>query len=109
MLERIRKVLLTDYIGAIVIAFLGADAFTSAIRLVLVPVSFWSGKHSQYRSVLGYPIGEAVSFPWDNLIQPAVTLGLYLGIVYLLVRWLYLPKPLPPEAETEESGTEAQP
>ena len=109
MLIRIRKVLLTDYIGAIVIAFLGADAFTAAIRVVLVLLSFWAAPHSQPRSVFGYPVGDAVPFPWDSLIQQTVTLALYLGTVYLLVRWLYLPKPSPAEPEAEETETEVQP
>ena len=104
MLERIRKVLLTDYIGAIVLAILAADVVTSTIRFVLTPIAFWAGRR-EYGDVVGYP----VSFPWGNLVLPGVTAALNAFVVYLLLRWLYLTKPSSSQAEPEERGKGPQP
>jgi hypothetical protein len=98
-MKRIREILLTDYIGAITIAFLLTDGVFSLIgglaRVAYTYVHY-------YRSVLE----EArVGVDWETLVSPVVNLVLSVGAAYLLAKWLY------PDAQAisaEPPGTEGE-
>jgi len=82
-MKRIREILLTDYIGAITIAFLVTDGVFSLIGGIARVASNY---FRYYRSVLE----EARTGPsWEILVSPALTLLLSLGTAFLLVKWLY--------------------
>jgi hypothetical protein len=93
MIKTIRQILLTEYIGSILVALLGCQAIivvaTSILRDLLW---YW------YRSRAGILADTRPPFPWDNFVFSATSVVLYLLIAYLLARWLYL---VPPSQLTE--------
>jgi hypothetical protein len=79
---RIRSILLTDYIGAITIGFVVAQAVTAFIGAFIAPFdSYW--QLARRHDVTG---GPAPVFSWQML-----TVGLYALIALLLAKWLYGP------------------
>jgi hypothetical protein len=83
LLNRIREILLTDYIGAITIAFLVTDGVFSLIGGIAMVASNYI---RSYRSVLEEARG---GLNWEILVRPALTLILSLGTAFLLAKWLY--------------------
>ncbi len=84
VMKRVREILLTDYIGAITIAFLitnGVFSFIGGIAIVA------ANYLRHYRSVLEEARG---GLNWEILVSPALTLILSLGTAFLLAKWLYL-------------------
>jgi H+/Cl- antiporter ClcA len=84
-MRRIREILLTQYIGAIVIGMLLAQALTGLVSLLVQPV-IWYQQVRESHSVMdrGLP-----PFPWSKLLPLAITIALYVIVSYLLVTWLY--------------------
>ena len=105
MVERVRKVLLTDYIGAIVVALQVAVAVRDFIGLLLLPVRFWSERGVARDTFFGLPVTRPESFPWQLLIAPGVGVALDILAAYLLVRWLYLPTLSTVSAKTEAADS----
>jgi hypothetical protein len=99
MLAKLREILLTQYIGSILIALL---VWQAAIEIVSIVVrsGFWYFKQRHGQSVL---LPSGITYPWDSLIFAAVTAGLYLATSYLLARWLY-PGIAPAVTETPEES-----
>ena len=95
MFSKLREILLTQYIGSILVALLvwqaAIEVITTAVR-----TGFWFSKHPHTESVFGGPSGAP--FPWDNLIFAAVLVALYLLTAYGLARWLF-PAVAPPPAQ----------
>jgi len=85
MLTKLREILLTQYIGSILVALL---VWQAAIEVVstLVRTGFWVFNHQRSQSVFRT---TSTPFPWDNLVFSAVTLILYLLTAYVLASWLY--------------------
>jgi hypothetical protein len=100
MLRKLREILLTQYIGAILVALLGWQAAIEVVTTV-VRSGFWYFNHQQSQSAFG---SAKAKFPWDSVIFSAVTVGLYLLVAYALVRWLY-----PPDAPPAVTAAEEQP
>ncbi len=105
MLSKLREVLLTQYIGSILIALF---IWQAAIELILTAVrtGFWAYDYSRHRSVFGGYDGSP--YPWDNLILAAVTVILYLLAAFVLARWLFPPASTGTNPESNESS-EVQP
>lgn len=95
-MHRIRELLLTQYIGAIVIGLVLSQAITSLVTAILVPVAFYLAERSAFHSALGFSSPQ--SFNWDRFVLNLITVVLYLLVSYLLLRWLYL---------ADERGTKA--
>jgi hypothetical protein len=98
MFRKIREILLTQYIGSILVALLlwqaAIEVITTAVR-----TGFWFSNHRHTESVFG---GSSSSpFPWDTLIFAAVTVALYLLMAYGLARWLF-----PAVARPAQDGNE---
>ncbi len=91
MLKKIQEILLTKYIGSILVALLAWQALVVLIETVL-RAAFWLINNQHGQSVLG---SSHTPFPWDNVVFSAVTLLLYLLLAYFLARWLYPVGPLP--------------
>lgn len=99
MLEKMREVLLTQYIGAILIALL---VFQSALDIVAQIVRsgyWWWYSQSHRRTLLGDP--SEPQYRWDNLILTFFQIGLYLLVAYWLTEWLYPQKAVGPPNSTE--------
>jgi hypothetical protein len=91
MLKKIHQILLTKYMGSILVALLAWQALIELIQTVL-RTTFWFISDQRGRSVLG---SSHTPFPWENLVFSAVTMLLYLLVAYFLARWLYPVDPLP--------------
>ena len=97
MLSRVREILLTQYIGSILIALLGCQALVVLVTTVVrTATQYVDQQHNQSVLVL-----STVRFDWNTVILAAVTIALYLFTAYLLARWLY-PKAQPPSAPHSE-------
>jgi hypothetical protein len=84
---RIRSILLTDYIGAITIGFVVAQAVTAFIGAFIAPFdSYW--QLARRHDVTG---GPAPVFSWQMLTVGLVSSALYALIALLLAKWLYGP------------------
>lgn len=106
MLSKLREILLTQYIGSILVALLvwqaAIEVITTAVR-----TGYWFSNHRHTESVFGE--SSRAPFPWDNLIFSAVTVALYLLTAYGLARWLYPPQPIAPETEEESAPDQSEP
>ena len=108
MLTKIREILLTQYIGSILIALLIWQALLEFITMALRSV-FWSYNHRNTGSLLE---NSSSRFPWDNIVFTGVTISLYLCTAYALARWLFpeffLTTPADPIDEPDDNGSEPQ-
>jgi hypothetical protein len=98
-MRRIREILLTQYIGAIVIGVVIAQALMRAVGLLMEPVLWYQQ---------GRPSGSALDsspmFPFSRMVSPALTVILYFVVSYLLLVWLYGAESMPmPEGESTEN------
>jgi hypothetical protein len=82
--EYIRRLLRTQYIGAIVIALLAAHGIFRAFSLLLEPISFYLVTQlvEQHQSVLDPT--DSLRFPWGNMITATISTALH-----LLTAWLF--------------------
>ena len=85
MFIKLREVLLTQYIGAFLIALL---AWQAAVEIVtrIVRIGYWLALR-QHPSLLSDYSRDP--FRWDGLILTIVSVGIYLASAYGLGRWLY--------------------
>jgi hypothetical protein len=98
-MRNIREILLTQYIGAIAIGLILAQAVLGFVNaLVQAGATYWAIQ--QGRSVLT----ESPAFPWRNLITSIITVSLYLLICLISIRWLYSE---PKAGPTDDSGAPA--
>lgn len=104
MIQRIKEVLLTQYIGAIVVAFLATDGVLNLIRIVAQIVEDPILARVNRPSVLYAP---ETHWTWSVLVPSAVTAVLQLLTAYLLFWWLYLRAE--PEVQPDETAGEPSP
>jgi hypothetical protein len=105
MLTKLREILLTQYIGSILVALL---AWQAALEIITTAVQagFWFSNHRHTESVFeGSP---GAPFPWETLAFSAVTVALYLATAYGLARWLYPVASPEAQAETEDESSPDQ-
>lgn len=81
-MQIIRRILLTEYIGAILTAC--RDAINAFIGAIAQQVAYHSYMH-RYRPMTELLIAER----WNTTLTTAVKIVLYLTSAYLLARWLY--------------------
>lgn len=81
-MNKIREILLTEYIGAILVALLVSDAIIALITLLVGQIYWHVALAGRYHESLGHSVLTAL-----------VKMLLYLGSAYLLARWLYGAKP----------------
>jgi hypothetical protein len=105
MLSKIREILLTQYIGAILVALLGSQAVSTVI-IAVARNGFWYFDQRHNQSVLAT---SGPPFPWENLIFSLVTVLLYLLAAYSLARWLFPAAPLSPAVGHDEAERPDQP
>ena len=91
LMNQIREILLTEYIGAILIALMVSDAIIALVTLLVGQIYWHAALAGRYHESLGH-----------SILTTLVRMLLYLGSAYLLVRWLYGAKP-PVTRESTES------
>ena len=108
MFSKLREVLLTQYIGSILVALLVWRAAVEVITQV-VRAGYWFVNRRHGQSALEESYGTL--FPWENLILSAVTIALHLLAAYALARWLYpaTASTTPVDAAGETSPDQTEP
>jgi hypothetical protein len=107
MLSKLREILLTQYIGSILIGLL---VWQAAIELVtrIGRLGFWFSTYLRTESAVGG--SSAAPFRWDGLVLSVISAALYLLVAYGLARWLYVPATPAAPAETEnQTGNQSAP
>src|ERR1700752_3082104 len=94
-MRKLRDILLTQYIGAITIGLVLAQAIFGFVNAFVQAVATYIAIQKS-RSVLG----NTPTFSWANFITSMITVLLYVIISLPLIRWLY-------SGPTPESGDEA--
>ena len=92
-MRTIRDLLRNEYIGAIAIGFVLAQAIGLAINTILRPIRFYLLERGQHTSLFG-----STDYSWSSLLSPVVTIILYGIVAFSLFWWLYLrsePEPVP--------------
>ena len=88
-MRRIRELLLTQYIGAIVIGLLIESAVNNFVSAVVLPIVLYI---ESLGSMVGRLETEHFLF-WGRLIGSLLSVALEALVAYLLLRWLYLRAP----------------
>ncbi len=101
MLERLKKVLVNSFVGAIALGWLFAQGILHFAYVFSAPVAGWLTRREYHGMVDRATISTGFSLQ-DALPELVRSLSLLL-VGYLLLRWLYY-KPLQPE--TRESRPE---
>jgi hypothetical protein len=84
LMRRLRAILLTDYIGAILIALLATQAIIVFFTALVQQISYYT--HFAEHSLTGPAFRSS---HWEPVLTSLVRIVLYLLTAYLLVRWLY--------------------
>jgi len=93
----IREILLTEYIGAILVAVLIADAFSALISTAGGQLSYYIqfGRHAASLNAHGFSTTYSVLGALTRII-------LFLASAYLIARWLYPADSPPPGQQQKE-------
>lgn len=108
MLTKLRQILLTQYIGSILIALL---VWQAAVQFITIAVQsgFWLYNSRKAGSVL---VPSNPEFPWYSIVVTGITIALYLLVAYVLARWLFpevfgvKTSPAKDEPQSDESETQ---
>jgi len=101
MISKLRQVLLTQNIGAFLIALLIWQAAVEIISQI-VRTGYWWYYSNRHESLLA-DRGSS-QYRWDNLVLSMVSIALYLIVAYGIARWLY-----PPQIAVASSAVEDEP
>ena len=88
-MNQLREFLRHQYIGAIVIGLLLYQGITSIIPATVGPIFYFIRRNADH-SVLS---SERPPIPWDTLFQNLVQAVLLFLLAWVMLRWLYVPKP----------------
>jgi hypothetical protein len=102
-MRKLRQILLTEYIGAIIIGFLLAQALAATISTIVQTISFYLEGRSR-ASVFGGRAG----FEFGALVPPAVSVILEVVTAFLLIYWLYWSGDTPADVVDEKILPEKQ-
>jgi hypothetical protein len=103
VIQTIREILLTQYIGAILVALL-------ALQAIGVFLSTLIGKSLQYWQLLrnrSLMDGPMPPFQWLSLVSPLLLIFLYLAASYSLAWWLFRTSSPIPDADHVELNDQA--
>lgn len=83
-MQKIREILLTQYIGAVMIGLVLAQGVSALVNgITQSGAEYWVAQHT--RSAFA----NAPEFSWRGLLISAIRVLLYLVISLALIRWLY--------------------
>ena len=96
MFSKLREVLLTQYIGAFLIALM---LWQAAVEIVtrIVHIGYWLPRMHAPSVLSDHSLDP---FRWDGLVLTIVSVTIYVAAGYSLARWLY---PLQVPAATSKS------
>jgi len=100
LMKRIREILLNEYIGAITIGLLLAQALGGVISTILQPMITYLENRSRPASIFA-PAPSI--FNWPSLIINIISIILHLLVAFLLFTWLY-GRSVPPSVPAAESA-----
>lgn len=100
MIQKLREILLTKYIGSILVALIACNAVATLVTSAARALS-WVVIDQSKRSVFG---SSHSPYPWGDLVYSALTIALYLLAAYGLARWLYPADPPPVPLVGGEGG-----
>jgi len=103
-MRKLRQILLTEYIGAIIIGFLLAQALAATISTIVQAISFYLEGRSR-SSVFGGRAG----FEFGALLPPAISVILEVLTAFILIYWLYWSGDRQVEAHVEAETEAAHP
>ena len=107
MLKRVREVLLTDYIGAIVIAILIADACRTVLFMIVYPAEVLLLAHPRTSAWFGP--GTPPAFDWNIYADYILRLVTFAVIVAFMAWWLFGSKAgQPSQEQTPEEASEEE-
>jgi hypothetical protein len=104
MFKRLKRALVTSFVGAIALGWLFAQGILHFAYIFSAPIAGWLMRR-EYRGVMERANTPTGFFLQDALPEVVRSFSLLL-VGYLLLRWLYF-KPL--EQETTESGSATKP
>src|SRR5579864_5977285 len=97
-MNRIRDILRNEYIGAIAIGFLLAQALGGIVAVVLQPIIMLIQNRGRSSSIFA---SAPSIFNWPQLILGVISAVLYLIFAMFLFVWLYPKKQFPTAAVVE--------
>ena len=103
-MNKIRDVLLTQYIGAITIGLVFAQAVFGFVNAFVQVGATYIAIQQARKSVFE----RVPTFSWHNFIISIVTVSLYVLICFLLIRWLYSETESETDHPTANSSEEPQ-
>jgi|ERR1700739_1812916 hypothetical protein len=107
-MKRLREILLTQYIGAIVIGLVAAQGVIEAMGVATLPLRWYLGSHNaKTQSVLFNEQPRALPFPWESTLSGLTTVLLYFAASFLIAQWLF-PADLTTDSSQKEETPEPQ-
>ncbi len=102
MLTNLKRILLTQYIGAMITALVAVQGILAFIQVVILAVSMPLQSHSSVMQ------SRILSFDWNVVLMQAIRCAIHLAAAGLLIKWLYLdsnpPVPVTIRSEQDEPG-----
>jgi hypothetical protein len=106
MLARIKRILLTQYIGAIVTALIAAQGISGLISLLVFPLSWHLMiRRGEPGSQVWHMPGTPQAYDWSQTIVSLVSVTLHFLVVYILMRWLYFEEEPSPKTAKDLAGS----
>jgi len=99
---KLRDLLRNEYIGAIAIGFVLAQAIVVTVGIVLRPIQFYLFDRGRHSSIFG-----GAEYPWTSLISSLITVILYVIAAFLLFWWLYLKSHVDTTAQEDQATAAA--
>lgn len=101
MFDRLRRILIESFIGAIALGYLFAEAVLNFVNVFTAPVAGWVTR-KEFPQFLPRT-AAATGLPFQTALTPLVSSVVLLLIWYILLRWLYLTplKSEPPESASD--------
>jgi len=94
MLDRLKRVLVESFVGAVALGYLLAQGVLHFVNVFAAPLARWISQ-DQLRGVPGVTL--STGFPIQYALPELVRFFITLTIWYILLRWLYF---TPPKTES---------
>lgn len=99
MLTNLKRILLAQYIGAIITAFIAAQGILSLIGVAELVVSVWL--QPRETSVFGGATSRA-GLDWNTVLIQLIRVALHFAVAGGFLWWLYVEKPDTTQLEAAE-------
>jgi hypothetical protein len=106
MLANLKRILLTQYIGAIITAYTAVQGVLLIIGVVFLAIS--TAMQPREHSVYG-GLSPRAGLDWDRVLLELIRAALHLAVAAGFIRWLYYPsKHEVPQEELEPAGPDGE-